>query len=135
MQTETGVKDQLAEYWIQQLIVKAREEQQRRIRNPATRDPRLQPRQVPHRARVVAQIELDIQRELIQWLVTQPEAEYSKLPQDSRMRSIFILAHIPVADMYSPLALRTELRAGTHFNALLTVEGLGSFRSLGVPSY
>ncbi|EIW59634.1 uncharacterized protein TRAVEDRAFT_121078, partial [Trametes versicolor FP-101664 SS1] len=41
MQTMSGIKDPLAAFWVQQLIVPAHEKQQIRIHNPTTRDPRL----------------------------------------------------------------------------------------------
>lgn len=84
MQTESGVKDPLAEFWIQKLIVLAREKQQVRIRNPATRDPRLNPRRVLNRPAIVSEIEAEIQEELMRWLVTQPDADFQCLPPDSR---------------------------------------------------
>ncbi|KAL1940336.1 hypothetical protein VTO73DRAFT_8908 [Trametes versicolor] len=112
MQTESGVKDPLAEYWIQKLILLAREKQQVRIRNPATRDPRLNPRRILNRPAIVAEIEAEIQEELVRWLVTQPDADFQRLPPDS--------------------ALRLELRPGVHYNALLTVDTLDVHRDTPV---
>lgn len=84
MQTISGVKDPLAEYWIQRLILLAREKQQVRIRNPGTRDPRLNPRRVINRPAIVNEIEAEIQDELMQWLVTQPDKNFQSLPPNSR---------------------------------------------------
>ncbi|KAI0365428.1 hypothetical protein BV20DRAFT_954196 [Pilatotrama ljubarskyi] len=44
LQTASGVKDSLAEHWIQKLIVLAREKQHIRIKDANTRDPRLNAR-------------------------------------------------------------------------------------------
>lgn len=84
MQTMSGVKDPLAEYWIQQLIVLAREKQQVRIRNTTTRDPRLNARRVLNRAAIVREIEMEIQDELMRWLVTQPDVDFQALTPNSR---------------------------------------------------
>ncbi|KAI0642270.1 hypothetical protein C8Q79DRAFT_918071 [Trametes meyenii] len=46
LQTRSGVKDSLAEHWIQKLLVLAREKQQTQIKNPSTRDPRLNGRRI-----------------------------------------------------------------------------------------
>ncbi|KAL7280426.1 hypothetical protein ACG7TL_005354 [Trametes sanguinea] len=112
MQTLSGVKDPLAEYWIQQLIARAREQQQIRIRNPATRDPRLNGRRIVNRAAIVTEIENTIQEELMRWLATQPSWNYEALPTDSEQR--------------------LQLRPGVHFSALLQVEGLDVHRDTPV---
>ncbi|OJT10831.1 hypothetical protein TRAPUB_12643 [Trametes pubescens] len=112
MQTISGVKDPLAEYWIQRLIPLAREKQQVRIRNPGTRDPRLHPRRVLNRAAIIAEIEAEIQDELMQWLITQPDKNYESLPPNS------------------PQCL--ELRASIHFNSLLCADTLDVHRDTPV---
>ncbi|KAI0821964.1 hypothetical protein BC628DRAFT_708876 [Trametes gibbosa] len=112
MQTTSGVKDPLAEFWIQKLIPLAREQQQIRIRNPATRDPRLNPRRILNRPAIVAEIEGEIQQELIRWLITQPESNFESLPPDS--------------------PARLELRAGVHFSSLLCVDTLDVHRDTPV---
>ncbi len=126
MQTESGVKDALAEYWIQQLITKAREEQQRRIRNPETRDHRLRGRRIPNRAAIVSEIERTIQADLMKWLVTQPDWDYDSLPKDSCMSSRFSLLSGFYLMSYI-IVQRTELRPGVHFSALLMVEGMSYY--------
>ncbi|KAI0822207.1 hypothetical protein BC628DRAFT_1391550 [Trametes gibbosa] len=112
MQTMSGVKDTLAEYWIQQLIVLAREKQQVRIRNTTTRDLRLNARRVLNRAAIVREIEMEIQDELMRWLVTQPDVDFQALTPNS--------------------PLRLELRPGVHFNSLLCVESLDVHRDTPV---
>ncbi|KAL4242639.1 hypothetical protein ABKN59_011828 [Abortiporus biennis] len=64
--TASGVKDPLAEFWIQQLLEKAHQLQQ---------------------DQVVTEIKETIQHELIQWLYTQPPEKYKQLPQDSVART------------------------------------------------
>ncbi|KAH9925298.1 uncharacterized protein B0H18DRAFT_933788 [Fomitopsis serialis] len=102
LQTKTGVKDKLAERWIQQLLQRAREEQQLRLYNRETRDPRLNQRNHPNRAAIVKTIKETIQEELLQWVVAQPSEDYNTLPPDSPWRTTF--------------------RPGIHYNSLLVLK-------------
>ncbi|OBZ68157.1 hypothetical protein A0H81_11959 [Grifola frondosa] len=102
MQTESGVKDKLAEFWIQQLIARARDLQQIRIHNPATRDSRLNARRIINRPLLCREICANIQSELMDWLYMQPTHHYNLLPPES--------------------PLRTQLRPGEHYNSLLELE-------------
>ncbi|KAH9922154.1 hypothetical protein B0H21DRAFT_766280 [Amylocystis lapponica] len=73
--------------------------QQVRITSVATRDPRLKGLKNEAREQVVQTIKEEIAQELLRWLVTQPPDSYDALPEDSPLRS--------------------NLRPGDHFNALL----------------
>ncbi|KAI0643901.1 hypothetical protein C8Q79DRAFT_914884, partial [Trametes meyenii] len=77
LQTRSGVKDPLAKYWIQKLLLLAREKQYIQIKNPLTRDPRLNGRCIANRATIIEEIEKDIQDELMRWLVTQPDENFA----------------------------------------------------------
>ncbi|KAI1788974.1 hypothetical protein LXA43DRAFT_893623 [Ganoderma leucocontextum] len=112
LQTKTGVKDPLAEYWIQQLITQARDLQQVRIKNSATRDPRLVGKRGLARIEAISAIEDEIRHELLAWLFTQPPADYDALPSGS--------------------ALRSQLRPGIHYNGLLVIDSLDVHRDTPV---
>ncbi|KAH9917046.1 hypothetical protein B0H21DRAFT_850669 [Amylocystis lapponica] len=77
MQTLTGVKDKMAQYWIDIAI---------HLSNPATKDERLKDSKLTgeDRKRVKNEIKENIQRECHAWLVKQPPDRYSALPEDSR---------------------------------------------------
>ncbi|KAH9912209.1 uncharacterized protein B0H18DRAFT_942872 [Fomitopsis serialis] len=108
MQTNTGVKDKTAQYWINILIKKARALQHERITAAATRDPRLNDRTYSRDAEakqaVKTTINREIQQELHDWLVQQPSHSYDTLPADS--------------------PLRDRLRPGDHYNVLLGLPGV-----------
>ncbi|EMD40045.1 hypothetical protein CERSUDRAFT_45768 [Gelatoporia subvermispora B] len=103
LQTQSGVKDRLAEYWVEQLLTRAQGEHQRRIYNVNTRDERLKARKVTNRVALVESIKQEIHDEVMAWLYTQPSHTYDALPVDS--------------------PLRTQLRPGDHFNMLLQLDG------------
>jgi hypothetical protein len=86
-QTKTGVKDVTACHWIQILIEKARQLQHDRIKNEATRDPRLNDRKFKGREReaIINGLKDKIQQELFDWVVTQPPDCYAKLAATSRL--------------------------------------------------
>ncbi|KAF7420749.1 hypothetical protein PC9H_011267 [Pleurotus ostreatus] len=77
IQTETGVKDRIAQFWIHQLIPKSRQLQEDRLYNAVTRDPHLNDRKFkgPERDAFKAKIQADIEAELFQWLVEQPATD------------------------------------------------------------
>ncbi|KAJ8690139.1 hypothetical protein PTI98_011597 [Pleurotus ostreatus] len=106
IQTETGVKDRIAQFWIHQLIPKSRQLQEDRLYNAVTRDPHLNDRKFkgPERDAFKAKIQADIEAELFQWLVEQPASRYAKMRVDAPERK--------------------DIRPGDHFNPLLA-PGIG----------
>ncbi|KAF7374556.1 hypothetical protein MSAN_00340200 [Mycena sanguinolenta] len=81
LQTSTGVKDKTAIFWIDKLIIKAREIQQERFKS----DPRLKDKNLKGSARkaIKTRIKDFIQWELYNWVIMQPEERYSKLSKHS----------------------------------------------------
>ncbi|KAI0308812.1 hypothetical protein OF83DRAFT_1089519 [Amylostereum chailletii] len=88
-QSETGVKDKIAEHWIQQVLSRARERQYTLITAAHTRDPRLNDRHRSKEDKVAVRNELKrvIQQECLDWVYTQPSHTYSLIPVTSRMFS------------------------------------------------
>lgn len=87
MQTETGIKDKIAQFWIEKALAKASELKQERLSNPETRDLRLNDRKCTGATRkaINEEIIVAIQREIFDWLVQQPPHNYNNLCADSRM--------------------------------------------------
>ncbi|KAJ7269023.1 hypothetical protein C8J57DRAFT_1435715 [Mycena rebaudengoi] len=98
LQTSTGMKDKMALFWIDKLIVKARETQKERI----DADPRLKDKTLNGEARkkVKRRIKDLVQWQLYNWVILQPEDRYEKLPEKS----------------------------GDHYNILLSIRGLDPHR-------
>ncbi|KAJ7704692.1 hypothetical protein B0H14DRAFT_3646238 [Mycena olivaceomarginata] len=96
----TGVKDKTALFWIEKLIIKARETQKERFRS----DPRLKDKNLKGDAHKAVKIRIKdlIQWELYSWVILQPEERYSKLPRHSGIHR----------------------RPGDHYNILLRVRGI-----------
>ncbi len=93
MQADSGIKDKIAQHWINILITKSRELQDIQLRNRTTRDPRLNDSKFkgPPRQAFVAEIKKRIEDELFQWLITQPSHTYDSLPSHSRKSLAFML--------------------------------------------
>ena len=106
LQTDTGVKDKIAQFWIDQLIPKAKAAQHIWMIDHETRDPRLSDKKIKNQARldVIAEIKASIQGELTEWIVTQPADRYNALEEDNPERN--------------------DLRAGDHYNILLKTRGI-----------
>ncbi|KZV61485.1 hypothetical protein PENSPDRAFT_643337 [Peniophora sp. CONT] len=94
----TGVKDKIAQHWIEILLTKARDEQSLRVKAHVGN--------LHNEERVAAKevIVNIIAEELLLWLYTQPVHRFEALPEDSPRRK--------------------QLRAGCHYNPLLAITGL-----------
>ena len=124
-QSRFGIKDKIAQHWIDILLNMARTEQSIQLNAPQTRDARLNDKFLKGDARkgVKAEICRNIQHELLLWLYTQPKHRYQVLPPTSRKfwvqnNSVYIQS----LNFFK--ALRSQLRPGDHFNPLLTLEGM-----------
>lgn len=125
IQGEASIKDKTAQRWIEILILKAREAQKSRIAVPSTRDVRLNARLNPEKRKELgAQIKVDIQQELMEWLYTQPKNSYDAIPLDSGENLEFSASN-SCADVLEicHIELRRSLRPGDHYNALLELPG------------
>ncbi|KAH9942016.1 hypothetical protein B0H21DRAFT_811258 [Amylocystis lapponica] len=102
MQTRSGIKDKTAQHWIEIVMTRARSIQAERMKDPKTRDVRLNDKKLKGKPReaIKEEIQKDIQRECHEWLVQQPPSRYSALPADS--------------------PLRQDVRPGDHFNVLFS---------------
>lgn len=85
LQTESGVKDAIAQYWIEELLPKGRALQHKYLTDPLTRDPRLNNKKLSKAAReeVRQEILVRIKQEQYDWLVQQPAHRYEALPPGS----------------------------------------------------
>jgi hypothetical protein len=126
LQTETGVNDKIAAHWIRLLITKARNIQQDKVYNRATRDPRLNNKHIKgvEREQIKQAIIAEIQNELFAWVILQPEDRYQALSEESRKYSF--------SHHNRRLSLlkgkENELRPGDHYNVLLSLRGLDPHR-------
>ncbi|KAF5384429.1 hypothetical protein D9615_003465 [Tricholomella constricta] len=104
--SQSGVKDKISQYWIEELLARAKALRACRISNPATRDVRLNRTSLKGEARqqVKLSIEHEIQLELWNWVVKQPPESYSCLEENDPSRS--------------------DVRAGDHYNVLLNIRGI-----------
>ncbi|CDO77297.1 hypothetical protein BN946_scf184753.g47, partial [Trametes cinnabarina] len=87
LQTKTGVKDKIAQHWINILVPMARERQQLRLYDAQHKDARLRDMHLRQDERRVVHkdIKKEIQSELFTWLISQPEHTYAMLPPLSRV--------------------------------------------------
>lgn len=85
LQTKTGVKDKIAQHWIDQIVPKARDMQSVRMTHPDTRDARLSNPVLKgaERKAVKDTIKKEIQSELFQWLIEQRSHTYLSIPEGS----------------------------------------------------
>ncbi|OBZ67227.1 hypothetical protein A0H81_13040 [Grifola frondosa] len=94
IQTQTGVKDKIAEFWINKLIP---------IAESSITHISVTPKPGDDREAVKNEIKSGIQNTLFSWIIQQPSESYESLPLDS--------------------PLRTTLRAGDHYNVALDMNG------------
>ncbi|KAF9013807.1 hypothetical protein BDZ89DRAFT_1166951 [Hymenopellis radicata] len=109
-QTQSGVKDKIAQHWIELVLQRAKNLEEYRIKDPQTRDPRLNSSSLKGDARkeLVGALKSTMQTELWDWVIQQPSEAYAKLANDDPGRH--------------------DLRAGDHFNALLVLRGIDPHR-------
>lgn len=87
LQTETGVKDRTAQYWIDRALERSSELMQQRFHAPETQDPRLGRKLRPDEQKQIKEaVRSEISAEVRLWVIEQPPERYKKLPQDSRTR-------------------------------------------------
>ncbi|OSD08227.1 hypothetical protein PYCCODRAFT_1441218 [Trametes coccinea BRFM310] len=81
LQTKTGVKDKIAQHWINILVPMARERQQLRLYDAQHKDAQLRDMHLRQDERRVVRedIKKEIQSELFTWLISQPEHTYAML--------------------------------------------------------
>jgi hypothetical protein len=91
LQTETGVKDRTAQYWIDCALERSSKLMRKRVNELATQDSRLKVKLKPGEWKQIKEmIQSEISMEVYRWVIKQPPERYSKLPQDSR--TSFILS-------------------------------------------
>lgn len=124
LQTETGIKDKTAQFWIELALKRSSEQITEKVTDSTTRDPRLNDRSRPTDQKEVIreQLRSKIQEETHDWLVTQPSKKWNELPGDSRECSVQINV-INGFPNSRDTALRQQLRPGDHYNALLGFPG------------
>jgi hypothetical protein len=87
LQTETGVKDKTAQYWIERALERSSQLVRQRTSNPETQDPRLRGKLKPQeRKQIKKTIHSEISREVYRWVIEQPQDQYDKLAHNSRRR-------------------------------------------------
>lgn len=80
LRSETGVKDKIAQHWIGILLEKTKKMMTTQCTEPKTKDTRLKGKISPEeRAQIKDSIRRNIQEELLNWLVQQPEHHYNQI--------------------------------------------------------
>jgi len=115
LQTETGVKDRTAQYWIDRALERSSELVRKRIHEPATRDTRLGGKLKPdERKQMKETIQSEISAEVYRWVIEQPLERYNKLPQDSRKSFVRSIHCTPVTfHLKQPYAMNSALEITT----------------------
>jgi hypothetical protein len=107
--TKTGVKDKISQFWIQILLARSKEMQDKYIRNPETRDELLNDKQLKgqHRKDTVTRIINSIQQDLWDWVVKQPTDSYNQLSENDRKTTIIMwTCHmLTIVTKFQPLAM------------------------------
>jgi len=79
-ETSTGIKDRVAQFWIEVVLLRAQAERKQRVNDKTTRDTFLNDKTIKggERKALKEQIVVDIQRETWEWLVCQPSESLDK---------------------------------------------------------
>ena len=85
LQTETGVKDRTAQYWIDRALERSSELLRQRLQEPTTQDHRLKGKLDPDERKQIKQtIHREVVAEVQRWVIEQPPERYNQLPENSR---------------------------------------------------
>ena len=87
LQTETGIKDKTAQFWIDKALERSSALITSRVTDSTTRDPRLNDRtySTEQKKEIRDSLKSQIQVETYDWLLTQPREKWDKLPEGSRV--------------------------------------------------
>ena len=85
LQTNTGIKDKTAQFWINQLLKRSSNLITNRVTDSTTRDSRLNNRSCTtvEKQHIREALKSQIQQETYDWLLTQPKEKWDKLPEES----------------------------------------------------
>ncbi|KAJ7696531.1 hypothetical protein B0H17DRAFT_929328 [Mycena rosella] len=108
--SQTGVKDKIAQFWIQKLLDMAKNRCSVELGDRKTCDPRLNNSALKGDARIAVKNEIShkIQEELWDWVVRQPPDSFAKLGEQDPARQ--------------------DLHPGDHYNILLQTRGIDPHR-------
>jgi len=86
LQTNTGIKDKTAQFWIDQVLKRSSNLVTNRVTDATTRDPRLNDRSCTKEEKkcIRDSLKSKIQQEMHDWLLTQPKEKWDELPEESR---------------------------------------------------
>lgn len=87
LQTETGIKDKTAQFWIDRALERSSDEITSRVTDSTTRDSRLGNRaySTEQKQEIRNSLKSQIQQETYNWLLTQPREKWDKLLEQSRV--------------------------------------------------
>jgi hypothetical protein len=87
LQTETGIKDKTAQFWIDQALERSSDQIASRVTNSTTRDSRLNKKtySTEQKREIRESLKHQIQKETYDWLLTQPRGKWDRLPEQSRV--------------------------------------------------
>jgi len=87
LQTETGIKDKTAQFWIGQALKRSSDLVRVKVTDSSTRDLRLNSRHCSkeEKKQIREILKSGIQEETYKWLITQPESKWNQLPDGSCM--------------------------------------------------
>jgi len=85
LQTDTGIKDKMAQFWINQVLERSSNLVSGRVTDSTTRDPRLNDRScsTEQKKGIRDSLKSQIQQETYEWLITQPSKKWDELPRES----------------------------------------------------